>query len=185
MSAKIKILTVICSFSLLICCLVMGVLAGGSAEINAGGDLAFVAKNIYCEINGSYEGLDNEVVLDTLRWDASQGQEPATSATGSWSGTTLTFGQNADEVIFAVTIQNLSETVDIDFSVSIDTSKDNLTVYDRAYSFNNATYQVGETVSITAGTTATFKIVYTPSLTETSQEEQNFSYIFSLISDVE
>lgn len=107
MSNKVKLVSVIAAFALILSLVVAGVLAAQSATVNLGGTITFQAKDVQATIsaatvvNGTVADAANklqEVVLDA--------DNDGSTAIATWAGLDITFDESGDDVTVTFTITN-------------------------------------------------------------------------------
>ena len=107
MSNKVKLVSVVAAFLLVLSMVVVGVLAAQSATVNLGGTITFQAKDVQATIsaatvtNGAVADATNklqQVVLDA--------DNDGSEAIATWAGLTLTFDEGGDDLTITFTITN-------------------------------------------------------------------------------
>ena len=189
MSGKAKLTTAILAFCLVLFFLVVGVFATKTASVDLGGTVQFIAKQIYCEVEGEYTGTTPSKQPEKLFWDAEN--EPKESELASWNGTSLAFDEQGTNIVLTVNIKNLSEEVGINVTLSlgefdnIDSSKFVRLITYSDKDETDVTYDTSTTTVkyIDKGDTATFSIIYFVPSDEVSISNTNYQYIFTLESD--
>lgn len=107
MSNKVKLVSVISAFVLILSLVVAGVLAAQSATVNLGGTITFQARDVQATIssatvvNGTVVDAENKLQQIVLDADNDGATEIAT-----WSGLDITFDESGDDVTITFTVTN-------------------------------------------------------------------------------
>ena len=112
MSLKIKLVSLVSMFILVVIFLFVGVFALPQSEITLGGSINFEAGGIKAKITGSISGLEEgERILNDLYFPESLNESGAGNQLNSWQNLVLDFKttDNYQPITIDVTIQNLGE----------------------------------------------------------------------------
>ena len=112
MSLKIKLVSLVSMFILVVTFLFVGVFALPQSEITLGGSINFEAGGIKAKITGSISGLEEgERILNDLYFPESLNESGAGNQLNSWQNLVLDFKttDNYQPITIDVTIQNLGE----------------------------------------------------------------------------
>ena len=107
MSNRVKLVSVVAAFLLILSLVVVGVFAAQSATINLGGTITFQARDVQATIsaatvtNGTVADATNKLQQVVLDADNDGAQAIAT-----WAGLTLTFDEGGDDLTITFTITN-------------------------------------------------------------------------------
>ncbi len=104
MSTKVRLISAISMFCLVLSLMMVGVWAVQSATVNVGGTVTFNAKDIYATITGTVTGSEENPTLKTLNYSAKG--EPSDTELASWSNN-LNFTDDG-LITFTINVQNLS-----------------------------------------------------------------------------
>ncbi|MBO5021976.1 MAG: hypothetical protein J6C53_00645, partial [Clostridia bacterium] len=104
MSTKVRLISAISMFCLVLSLMMVGVWAVQSATVNVGGTVTFNAKDIYATITGTVTGSEENPKLQTLNYSAKG--EPSDTELASWSNN-LNFTDDG-LITFTINVQNLS-----------------------------------------------------------------------------
>lgn len=186
MTIKAKLFTAILTFLLVLALLLTGVWAAKSATINLGGSVSFVANNVYCQVSGVYDGFDENSGVEnptTLVWDSNANADgtPSEEALNTWTGQTLAFNENADDISLTITFTNLSKEVGIDIKLTQTLS---FSGYGVAYQLDGANYTLGNTKSLDPLSSCEFVITFSIDSDEYSIASEPYEYLFNLDSQV-
>ena len=184
MSLKLKLISLISVFMLVLGMLITGVFAASQGTVNMGGSLSFVATDVYARIEGRVTGAvgENPLVLPTLNYSAST--EPSEEELYDWSNLNLTFDEDAAAIEIVVT--NLASdrtlTVNIEDTISVD-STTNLrkTITKDGGAYSSGTNSTLEASTATPSNTTTYKITFEVKDPNNSLPEINFNYIIHLL----
>lgn len=112
MSLKIKLVSLVSMFILVVIFLFVGVFALPQSEITLGGSINFEASGIKAKITGSISGLkEGERILNDLYFPESLNESGTGNQLNSWQNLVLDFKtmDNYQPITIDVTIQNLGE----------------------------------------------------------------------------
>ena len=130
MSNKVKLVSVIAAFVLILTLAIAGVAAAQSVTVNLGGTITFNATDVQATIsagvitNGSVTDAENKLQHVVLDAD----NDGATSI-ATWSGLNLTFDEGRDDLTITFTITNDHEEKGLNVAtVQTDGTVDNMTM---------------------------------------------------------
>ena len=106
MSLKSKLITTISMFVLVLVMTIVGVFAVTSATVNMGGNITFVADDVYARITGKIEGANESTNLAVLNYTATS--EPSAEDLSTWIND-LTFKSATESIKITVTVENLAQ----------------------------------------------------------------------------
>ena len=107
MSNKLKLVSVISAFLLVISLLVGGVLAAQSATVNLGGTITFQAKDVQATISAAT--VNNGTLTDAgskLQQVVLDADNDGAEAIATWAGLVLSFDDSGDDLTITFTITN-------------------------------------------------------------------------------
>ena len=124
MSIKLKLVSCISAFILVLGIFIFGVLSAEQATVNLGGSISFDATDVYARVTGRVQNAQTNPTLQPLEFSADN-DNPDQS---SWSGLQLQFDSQATNITIEVTVENLSmeRTLTVNLTDMIQTSTDNL-----------------------------------------------------------
>ena len=106
MSLKSKLITTISMFVLVLVMTIVGVFAVTSATVNMGGNITFVADDVYARITGKIEGANEPTNLAVLNYTATS--KPRAEELSTWINN-LTFKSATESIKITVTVENLAQ----------------------------------------------------------------------------
>ena len=107
MTLKMKLTSLIASFTLVVGLMLMGVFAVNQATVNMGGSINFTATDVYARVTGKIENAQGEYAnkeLPPIEFSA----ENDTPDQSEWSGLNLLFDDDATPIEVTITVENLS-----------------------------------------------------------------------------
>ena len=124
MSIRLKLVSCISAFILVLGIFIFGVLSAQQVTVNLGGSISFDATDVYARVTGRVQNAQDNPTLETLEFSADN-DNPDQS---SWSGLQLQFDSQATNITIEVTVENLSieRTLTVNLTDMIQTSTDNL-----------------------------------------------------------
>ena len=124
MSIKLKLVSCISAFILVLGIFIFGVLSAEQATVNLGGSISFDATDVYARVTGQVQHAQSNPTLQPLEFSADN-DNPDQS---SWSGLELQFDSRATNITIEVTVENLSmeRTLTVNLTDMMQTSTDNL-----------------------------------------------------------
>ena len=157
MSLKIKLISCISAFILVLSMLFVGVFAAQNVQLNVGGNVSFTASSVYAKVTGSYVGTKEQPStakqLTQINIDADT-TDGAVSMPDDWTSMPLNFDESGSNITVTITIENLAS--DRAIAVSL-TDNTNITGVNVARAYNSASFE-GNTSSqtISGGESGTF-----------------------------
>ena len=105
MSAKVKLISFISAFVLVLGIMIIGVLSAEQVQVNIGGSVSFNATNVYAKVSGNISGAETgNKTFSTLTYSA----EETTGDESDWTNLALEFAETPDPIIITITVENLS-----------------------------------------------------------------------------
>lgn len=105
MSLKLKLISLISAFTLVLGMLLFGVFAATNVTIQMGGSLSFIATDVYAKVTGAITGAGvGNQTLPTIEFSASN-ENPDQSG---WQNLDLEFNTAGDPITIEVTVENLA-----------------------------------------------------------------------------
>ena len=180
MTLKMKLVSAIMAFAMVLGIFVVAVIAANSASVNMSGSLSFTADDVVAHVTGSVSGAQETTPsLDvTYSSKATQGDEKV------WEELDLNFVDHKTPIVFSFTVENLST----ERSLTL-TFTDNLaanTNIEKSVKRDNVNYTDGEKVVLDAKADgiATNKTSFTLSFSvsdgDTSFADVGFDYTLNL-----
>ena len=151
MSLKVKLISCISAFILVLSMLFIGVYAAQNVELNVGGNVSFTASSVYAQITGSYVGTvehpSTAQSLTPINIDA-EDEDGAVSMPSDWTSMPLNFDSSASPITVTITIQNLA--TDRAIAVSL-TDNTDITGVSVARLYNSTSFSSNTSSQIIAG----------------------------------
>ena len=151
MSLKVKLISTISAFVLVLSMLFVGVFAAQNVELNVGGNVSFTASSVYAQITGSYVGTvehpSTAQSLTPINIDA-EDEDGAVSMPSDWTSMPLNFDSSASPITVTITIQNLA--TDRAIAVSL-TDNTDITGVSVARLYNSTSFSSNTSSQIIAG----------------------------------
>ena len=105
MSAKVKLISFISAFVLVLGIMIIGVLSAEQVQVNIGGSVSFNATNVYAKVSGNISRAETgNKTFSTLTYSA----EETTGNESDWTNLALEFTETPDPIIITITVENLS-----------------------------------------------------------------------------
>ena len=147
MSIKIKLVSCISAFILVLGIFIFGVLSAEQATVNLGGSISFEATDVYARVTGRVQNAQDNPTLETLEFSAYND----TPDQSSWSGLELRFDSRATNITIEVTVENLSmeRELTVNLTDMIQISTDNL---GKSITLDNGAYVSGTNTTVPAAT---------------------------------
>ena len=108
MSIKVKLISCIAAFVLVLGIMFGAVLAAEQVQVNIGGSVSFTATSVHAMISGSVSGSTTANTLPNVTVDA-ETQDGTLAMGGDWSDMHLDFNEAGDDITVTINIQNLSD----------------------------------------------------------------------------
>ena len=140
MSLKVRLISCISAFIIVLSMLFIGVYAAQSVELNVGGSVSFTASSVYADITGSYVGtVEHPSTAEDLTpihitADTTDG---AVSMPSDWTNMPLNFDESGSPITVTITIQNLASDRAIAVSLTDNTS---ITGVNVARTYNSSSF---------------------------------------------
>ena len=147
MSIKMKLVSCISAFILVLGIFIFGVLSAEQATVNLGGSISFDATDVYARVTGQVQHAQSNPTLQPLEFSATND----TPDQSSWSGLQLQFDSQATNITIEVTVENLSmeRELTVNLTDMIQTSTDNL---DKSITLDNGAYVSGTNTTVPVAT---------------------------------
>ena len=147
MSIKLKLVSCISAFILVLGIFIFGVLSAEQAIVNLGGSISFEATDVYARVTGRVQNAQTNPTLETLEFSAYND----TPDQSSWSGLELQFDSRATNITIEVTVENLSmeRELTVNLTDMVQTSTDNL---GKSITLDNGTYVSGTNETVPMAT---------------------------------
>ena len=182
MSLKVKLVSVIVAFVIIVSLLMVGVYAATNVTLNIGGNVSFTATSVNALVSGSVVGTASNptspLELDDISLSADT-TDGAVTMPPSWQNVDLTYGDNGSPITITITIENRSPDRGIDVALTDSSSISNVTIIRKC---NDSPITVSDNRDIGGGETVT----YTFELTLNSRNNPangTFSLNFNLVND--
>ena len=163
MSIKMKLVSCISAFIIVLGIFIFGVLSAEQATVNLGGSISFEATDVYARVTGEVQNAQTNPTLNTLEFSATND----TPDQSSWSGLDLQFDSRATDITIEVTVENLSmeRSLTVNVTDALATPVDNL---GKTILLDGASYVSGMNKTIPVATAAdasnTSKVTFTITL---------------------
>ena len=160
MSLKVKLISTISAFVLVLSMLFVGVFAAQNVSLNVGGNVSFTASSVYAKITGSYVGTvehpSEAQSLTQIDIDA-EDEDGAVLMPSDWTNMPLNFDSTGSDITVTITIENLASDRAITASLTDNT---NITGVSVEREYNSSSFE-GNTSSqtINGGETGTFTFI--------------------------
>ena len=147
MSIRLKLVSCISAFILVLGIFIFGVLSAEQATVNLGGSISFEATDVYARVTGQVQHAQSNPTLQPLEFSA----DNDTPDQSSWSGLQLQFDSRATNITIEVTVENLSmeRTLTVNLTDMIQTSTDNL---GKSITLDNGAYVSGTNTTVPVAT---------------------------------
>ena len=131
MSLKVKLVSVIVAFVIIVSLLMVGVYAATNVTLNIGGNVSFTATSVNALVTGSVVGTASNpttpLELDEISLSADT-TDGAVTMPPSWQKVDLTYGDNGSPITITITIENRSTDRGIDVTLNDSSSISNVTI---------------------------------------------------------
>lgn len=178
MSLKVKLVSVIVAFVIIVSLLMVGVYAATNVTLNIGGNVSFTATSVNALISGSVVGTATPLELDDISLSADT-TDGAVTMPPSWQNVDLTYGDNGSPITVTITIENRSTDRGIDVTLNDSSSISNVTIIRKC---DSSPINASHNGDIGGGET----VAYTFELTLNSRNNPangTFSLSFNLVND--
>ena len=149
MTLKMKLTSLIASFTLVVGLMLMGIMAVNQATVNMGGSINFTATDVYARVTGKIENAQGEYADKTLP-PIEFSAENGTPDQSEWSGLNLLFDDDATPIVITVTVENLAKDRKLTASLTDNTAINENLVKDLKQ--DGVTYTSGTTKDLDAST---------------------------------
>ena len=181
MSAKVKLISIISAFVLVLGIMIIGVLSAEQVQVNIGGSVSFNATNVYARVSGNISGAQTgNKTFSTLTYSASE----TTGDESDWANLALEFTEIPDPIIITITVENLStqRTLTANLTNSLSTSGLNIAITRDTASYTSATnVELGTAGSSTDSTT--FTLTLTVANPNEDLTDVTFGYILNMFDE--
>ena len=181
MSAKVKLMSIISAFVLVLGIMIIGVLSAEQVQVNIGGSVSFNATNVYARVSGNISGAGSgNKTFSTLTYSA----EGDTGDESDWTNLALEFTETPDPIEITITVENLStqRTLTANLTNSLSASGLNIEI-----TRDTASYASGTDVELgTAGSdtdSTTFTLTLTVANPNEGLTDVTFGYILNLFDE--
>ena len=179
MSAKVKLISFISAFVLVLGIMIIGVLSAEQVQVNIGGSVSFNATNVYAKVSGNISGAETgNKTFSTLTYSASEtaGDE------SDWTNLALEFTETPDPIIITITVENLSTQRTLTANLTNSLSASGLNI---AVTRDSGAYASGTNFELPASTgdgssTTTFTLSLTVANPNQSLTDVSFGYILNM-----
>ena len=150
MSLKLKLISTISAFILVLSMLFVGVFAAQNVQLNVGGSVSFTASSVYAQITGSYVGTvehpSTAKQLTQIDIDADT-TDGAVSMPDDWTSMPLNFDESGSDITVTITIENLAS--DRAIAVSL-TDNTNITGVNVARAYNSSSFSGNTSIPVSS-----------------------------------
>ncbi len=108
MSLKVKLISTISAFVLILTIVIVTVWAATQANVSLGGTVNFQATNVYAKVTGTVTGMDSSPTLPTLIFSEGEDASKETDIE-QWNNLDLVFNTAGTPIEIEVTVENLSD----------------------------------------------------------------------------
>ena len=180
MSLKIKLISCISAFILILGMFIAGVLSAQQAQVNIGGSISFNATDVYARVTGSVANAQSNPTLSDLLFTANDDSSPSETALATWSNMDLDFNQTPTPIEILITVENLSTERQLMVSLEDNIVSNGL---NKTFTKDNEAYVTGNTDLLPASTgenTSTTTFLVTLSVAEPNLSLENVDFGFTL-----
>ena len=177
MSLKMKLVSMISAFVLVIGMLLIGVFAVNQAQVDMGGSITFNADDVYARVTGSV----TKAQVAPKNLDVTYSAYETTGNPTAWESLDLEFDSYATPIVISITVENLSteRSLTVNLTDALTSSVPNL---GKALQRDNGTYTSGTNITLdpkdNGTSTTTFTI--TLSVTDKNQSLTNAQFDYDL-----
>ena len=179
MSAKVKLISFISAFVLVLGIMIIGVLSAEQVKVNIGGSVSFNATNVYARVSGNVSGAGSgNKIFSTLTYSASE----TTGDESDWTNLDLNFDSDATPILIEITVENLSTDRELQVSLENDIQASGLNI---SITKDSQPYTAGNTAMLPASTgdgssTTTFVMSLTVANPDEDLTDASFNYILNM-----
>ena len=179
MSAKVKLISFISAFVLVLGIMIIGVLSAEQVKVNIGGSVSFNATNVYARVSGNISRAQTgNKTFSTLTYSA----EETTGNESDWTNLALEFTETPDPIEITITVENLStqRTLTVNLENTLSASGLNIEI-----TRDSGIYSSGTNFELPASTgegssTTTFTLTLTVANPDQSLTDVSFGYILNM-----
>ena len=182
MSAKVKLISFISAFVLVLGIMIIGVLSAEQVKVNIGGSVSFNATNVYARVSGDISGAGSgNKTFSTLTYSASE----TTGDESDWTNLALEFTETPNPIEITITVENLSTQRTLTVNLENTLKGEGL---DIAVTRDNGSYTSAANVELPVSTgdgssTTTFILTLTVANPNEDLTDVNFGYILNLFDE--
>ena len=179
MSAKVKLISIISAFILVLGIMIIGVLSAEQVQVNIGGSVSFNATNVYAKVSGNISGAETgNKTFSTLTYSA----EETTGNESDWTNLALEFTETPDPIVITITVENRSTQRTLTVNLENTLQGEGL---DIAVTSESDSYTSGTNVELPVSTgdgssTTTFTLTLTVANPDKSLTDISFGYILNM-----
>ena len=182
MSAKVKLISFISAFVLVLGIMIIGVLSAEQVKVNIGGSVSFNATNVYAKVSGEILRAETgNKTFSTLTYSA----EETTGDESDWTNLALKFTETPDPIEITITVENLSTQRTLTVNLENTLQGEGL---DIAVTRGSDSYTSGTNVELPVSTgegssTTTFTLTLTVANPNEDLTNVTFGYILNLFDE--
>ena len=181
MSAKVKLMSIISAFVLVLGIMIIGVLSAEQVQVNIGGSVSFNATNVYARVSGNISGAGSgNKTFSTLTYSA----EGDTGDESDWTNLALEFTETPDPIEITITVENLSTQRTLTANLTNTLSASGLNI---AVTRDTSSYASGTNVELGTAGSSTDSTTFTLTLTVANLDEDltdaTFGYILNIFDE--
>ncbi len=182
MSAKVKLISFISAFVLVLGIMIIGVLSAEQVQVNIGGSVSFNATNVYAKVSGNISGAETgNKTFSTLTYSA----EETTGNESDWTNLTLEFTETPDPIVITITVENLSTQRTLTVNLENTLQGEGL---DIAVTRDSGSYTSAANVELPVSTgdgssTTTFTVTLTVANLDEDLTDATFGYILNMFDE--
>ena len=182
MSLKMKLISTISAFMLVLGLMLFGVFAATNGTILMGGNLSFTATNVYAKVTGQITGAGvGNKTFEEITFSSSN-KNPDTS---DWRNLDLDFDSEGSPITIEITVENLAKDRTLSVNVQDNFASDSGVLVKEIVNDKSEGEYTGSNVVLSASTgeetsITTFTITFSLSSKDNSLTDVNFGYIINL-----
>ena len=182
MSLKMKLISTISAFMLVLGLMLFGVFAATNGTILMGGNLSFTATNVYAKVTGQITGAGvGNKTFEEITFSSSN-KNPDTS---DWRELDLDFDSEGSPITIEITVENLAKDRTLSVNVQDNFASDSGVLVKEIVNDKSEGEYTGSNVVLSASTgegtsTTIFTITFSLSSKDNSLTDVNFGYIINL-----
>ena len=181
MSTKVKLISIISAFVLVLGIMIIGVLSAEQVQVNIGGSVSFNATNVYARVSGDISGAGSgNKTFSTLTYSA----EETTGNESDWTNLALEFTETPAPIIITITVENLSTQRTLTANLTNTLSASGLNI---AVTRDTSSYASGTNVELGTAGSSTDSTTFTLTLTVANLDEDltdaTFGYILNIFDE--